>query len=155
MQCIGGYIRMTRDWCRFLKQCHWSLCSNTLIRRELLEQTLWNKCWQWNVGSVFLHLLLCILRALECEVLQPRQHLTPCIHGADKFVGWPEGNGKSQVLRIILWLLRRDISCWAFQPADNLVTATRTQLGIWKGSANLWTQSECLFEFPLSSVAFK
>ena len=48
--------------------------------------------------AVFLHLLLGVLRALEGEVLEPRQHPTPGVNRAHQLVG---GAWKRKVEMII------------------------------------------------------
>ena len=95
-----------------------------------MEQTLRDECRQRDVLSVFLHLLLGILRTLKCEVLEPGQHPSPGVHGAHQLVGGAQGHREGQVLAIVLRLLGVNIASGPLQPTNHLQSSAGVQLSV-------------------------
>ena len=80
--------------------------------------------------SIFLHLLLGILRTLECEVLQPGQHPAPGVHSTHQLVGGAQGHSEGKVLAIVLRLLGVNIASGPLQPTNHLQSSAGAELGV-------------------------
>ena len=106
------------DLLRLLLRC-------PVVRGELLEQALADEGGEGDVGPVLLHLLLCVLRALECEVGEPSEHPAAAVHCGHELVRRTEGDGESEVLGVVARPLAPHDTGGSFQPAYDLQTALR------------------------------
>ena len=102
-----------------------------LIGWKFLEQALRNKRREWNILTIFLHLFLCILWALECKVLKSREHSSSAVDSAHQFVSRTERHSKSKILGVVLGSLGPHDASWTFQPSNNLETSFCCQFGVW------------------------
>ena len=96
-----------------------------IVRGELLEQALADEGGEGDVGPVLLHLLLRVLRALECEVGEPGEHPATAVHRGHELVGGAEGDGEPEVLGVVACSLAPHDPGRSFQPAHDLKTALR------------------------------
>ena len=80
--------------------------------------------------SILLHLLLCILRTLEGEVLESGQHSSSGIHSTDQLVGGAQGEGEGEILGVILGSHSGDNTSWTLQPSNYLQASFCRQLSV-------------------------
>ena len=97
-----------------------------------MEQTLRDECRERDVLTIFLHLLLGILRTLECEVLEPGQHPAPGVHSTHQLVGGAKGHSEGQVLGVVPGPDGGHNACGSLQPSNNLQSPRRGQLRVLK-----------------------
>ena len=95
-----------------------------------MEEALRDECSQWDILTIFLHLFLGILRALESEVLEPCQHPSPGINSTDQLIGGAKGYSKGQVLGVVPCPDSGHNSRGTLKPSNYLQTAVGRELGV-------------------------
>ena len=95
--------------------CHYLVLGRAPVlvhRGELLEEALRDEGCQGDVAPVLLALLLGVLRALEGEARQPRQHPPPRVHRRHQLVRGAQRHRERQLLPLLQSMDYRYFICF-------------------------------------------